>query len=487
MPAQKKSPREIEIAPELSPQVAPEVAPAPATAELAAADGASASHRQARGRRRIDTARLSMLLVAAMAGAALFVGGYSLGARVSTTPGTPASEEQRFAPFWDTYSLIQQQYAGSPRPSQDQLVRGAIKGMLESLGDPFSYYENPQDFANSVLNVGGQAVGIGVTAQLQPVKVGGADCDTAGADCEFAIASVIADSPAEAAGLEAGDVVTRIDGNAFDGLDSDHIIALIRGTKDTTVKLSIVRGDRSFDVSIVRRVFNRPEIDKKVMANGAVQYIQVIGINPPASSQFDLAVSEAVAAGRKSIIVDLRGNGGGYVPDAVKIASEFIPSGTILYQQDARGHEESINANSGGHATDPSIKVVVLVDKNTASSSEILAGALQSYSRAKLVGTVTYGKGIVQEWLPLPNNAGGIHLTVARWLTPDRVWIQNKGLQPDVAATNEGARAGTDPILDAGLAALGYPPEPTASASPTPAGASASPAPSLTPAPSGSR
>ena len=157
------------------------------------------------------------------------------------------------------------------------------------------------------------------------------------------------------------------------------------------------------------------------------------------------------------------------MPDAVKIASEFIPSGPILFQQDASGTQTEIAANAGGLATDAAaIKVVVLVDKGTASSAEILAGALQARGRALLVGEKTYGKGVVQEWLPLPNNDGGIHLTVARWLTPDKVWIQGKGLTPDVAATDAGARAGTDPVLDAGLVALGFQPQPQPSTSPAP-------------------
>jgi carboxyl-terminal processing protease len=130
--------------------------------------------------------------------------------------------------------------------------------------------------------------------------------------------------------------------------------------------------------------------------------------------------------------------------------------------------------------------MVVLVDGNTASSAEILAGALQSRGRAKLVGAKTYGKGVVQEWLPLPNNFGGIHLTIARWLTPDKVWIQGKGLKPDVPVSSDGARAGTDPVLDAGLQQLGFPPEPIASPSPAVAGPGVSPSPnaSLSPGPS---
>ena len=489
MPAPNRSNQPNE--PDASGLEAPGAAPEARTPEVAESESAERAGRTARkpgARRAFDPSHLSLLLVAVLAGAALFVGGFSLGSRVATTPGTPATEETRFGPFWDVYSLIQDQYAGSPRPSQDQLVQAAIKGMMESLNDPFSYYQGPDDFANSLLDVGGQAEGIGVQVQIQASQPGSeTSCSSVGNGCELAVVRPIPGSPAEAAGVQAGDVITQVDGASLDGLTIDKIAARIKGPKDTTVTLTILRGAQSFDVSIVRKIYSRPEVDTKVLANGAVEYMDVAGINPPASSQFDLALANALAAGRTSIIIDLRGNGGGYVPDAVKIASEFIPSGTILYQQDARGAQTGISANPGGRATDGSIKVVVLVDKNTASAAEILAGALQARGRAQLIGTTTYGKGIVQEWLPLPNNAGGIHLTVARWLTPDKVWIQGKGLNPDVPATADGARAGTDPVLDAGLVALGYPPESGSSASPAPGtspAASASPAPSVSPAPS---
>jgi carboxyl-terminal processing protease len=472
-------------------EITPVLQPGPETEELG-------DFRPPRPRRRrtLDPSRLSLLLVAVLAGAALFVGGFSLGSRVATTPGTPASEEARFAPFWDVYSLIQSQFAGSPKPSPDQLVEAAIKGMMESLNDPFSYYESPEDFANSLLSVGGQAQGIGVTIQLQPIEAGASiDCSKDGPGCELAIQKVIPDSPAEAAGLQAGDVIAKVDGASLDGLTIDDIYGKIKGQKDTPVTLTILRNGETFDVTIVRKVFNKPEVTTKVLANGAVEYIAIAGINPPASSQFDLALADALAAGRRSIIMDLRDNGGGYVPDAVKIASEFVESGPLLYQQDAHGNQTEIDASPGGRATDGSVKLVILMDKNTASAAEIVAGALQARGVAKLIGTVSYGKGIVQEWLPLPNNAGGIHLTTARWLTPDHVWIQGKGLNPDIPATTAGARAGTDPVLDAGLVALGYQPESTASPSPAsspspngsaPAVPSASPAPTLLPSPSAS-
>ena len=384
------------------------------------ADG-PAGH-EARRPRTFEPSHLSLLIVAILVGSALFIGGYTLGARVATTPGTPASQEAQFDPFWDVYSLIQKDYAGSPRPSGDQLVQAAIKGMMESLNDPWSYYQAPSDFENSLLSVGGQAQGIGVEVQLQPIDPNsGTSCSAIGNGCELAVVAPVCGSPAAAAGIQAGDVIASVGGTSLDGLTIDQATALIKGTSGTTVTLTLLRGSTSIQRSIVRTIYNQCEVASKTLANGAVSYISVSGINDPAASQFDLALKNALATGRRNFILDLRGNGGGYVPDAVEIASEFISSGAIVYQQDASGTETEIAANPGGRATDPSIKLVVLVDGNTASAAEILAGALQARGRAPLVGTKTYGKGVAQEWLPLSNNDGGVHLTVARWLTPDKV------------------------------------------------------------------
>ena len=451
---------------------------------------APASSSRPRPRRGLAPYRLSLVLVAILAGSALFVGGFSLGAHVATTPGTPTDEETRFGPFWDVYSLIQNDYAGSPKPTKDELVQAAIKGMMESLKDPWSYYQGPADFQNSLLNVGGQDEGIGVQVQLQPIDPAvTTSCPKIGNGCELAVVKPIPGSPAAAAGIQAGDVIVSAAGTSLDGLTIDSATALIKGPKDTSVTISIRRGTTTFQVSIVRKIFNRPEVDTKTLANGRVAYIHVNGVNGPASSQFDLALAAALAAGQHNVIIDLRGNLGGYVADAVKIASEFVPSGTIAYQADASGKMTEVPATSGGRATDGSVRVVVLVDGNTASAAEIVAGALQSHGRAKLIGAKTYGKGVVQEWLPLSNNFGGIHLTVARWLTPDKVWIQGKGLLPDVPIDSTNARAGIDPVLDAGLAQFGFPPDSGASAGPSAnpsAGAAASPTASPSAAPSAS-
>ena len=462
-------------------EVGPQAPASPATSDAAVTEPAGPQPAAPRPRRRVVPSRLGLILVAILAGSGLFVGGFSLGAHVATTPGTPTDEETRFGPFWDVYQLIQNNFAGASKPTKDQLVQGAIKGMMESLNDQWSYYQGPTDFQNSLLNVGGQAEGIGVQVQLQPVDPKStASCTAIGNGCELAVVQPIPGSPAEAAGVAAGDVIAAVNGTSLDGKTVDQATALIKGPKDTSVTIGLLRGTQTIQVTIVRKVFSQPQIDTKTLADGQVAYIHIDGINQPASSQFDIAISAAVAAGRHNVIVDLRGNLGGYVTDAEKIASEFIPSGTLAWQQDAAGTLTEVTATPGGHATDPSIHVVVLVDGNTASAAEILAGALQSRGRAKLIGTKTYGKGVVQEWLPLSNNFGGIHLTIARWLTPDKVWIQGKGLQPDIPIDSSNARAGTDPVLDAGLAALGFQPESGASPSPS-ASPATSPSPSASP------
>jgi carboxyl-terminal processing protease len=436
------------------------------------------------GRRTVAPSRVALILVAVLAGSALFVGGYSLGAHVATTPGTPADQEARFGPFWDVYTLINSDFAGSPRPDQDKLVQAAIDGMMKSLNDPWSYYQGPSDFQNSLLNVGGQAEGIGVQIQLQPVDpTSTQSCTTIGGACELAILATIPGSPAASADIQAGDVISTVGGTRLEGLTIDQAIALIKGTENTSVTLGLVRAGKLVQVSVVRKIFTETEVVSKTLDN-SVAYIQVTGMNEPASSQFHTALAAALAAGHKDIILDLRGNLGGYVADAVKIDSEFIGSGTIVYQVDAAGKTTAVTANAGGLATDPSIRLVVLVDGNTASSAEILSGALQARGRAKLIGTKTYGKGVVQEWLPLPDNFGGIHLTVARWLTPNKVWIQGKGLQPDVPVDSTNARAGTDPDVDAALAQFGLPPLPPLPAPSAGPGTSTAPGTSPGPSPS---
>ena len=220
--------------------------------------------------------------------------------------------------------------------------------------------------------------------------------------------------------------------------------------------LTIDRGDETpFDVEIVRAVIVSPEVETRSLADGAVGYLRLSGFSDHAAEQFDEAVSAAVAQGQKALVLDLRGNPGGYVTAAREIASQFLGDGTIFWQEDADGALVETAAAPGGAATSPAIKLVVLVDGGSASASEIVAGALHDSGRATLVGTRTFGKGTVQQWTQLEGDHGGFRLTIAKWLTPDRTWIHGTGIEPDVEVTEAPVEPGDDPVLDAALEVLG--------------------------------
>ena len=408
-----------------------------------------------RGRRRPGVTIVAGALVAVLAGTGLFLSGWTLGRQAALTPGTPPSEAEAFQPFWDAYRAVTDRYAGGPVDRQ-ALIQGAIKGMIAALNDPFSQYLTPDEYKASLQGIAGVFTGIGAT--IGTVNAGGtnATCTPLGPACRMAIESTIAGAPAEKAGLLAGDVITAIDGATVDGLTMDQALAKIRGARDTAVRLTIARGSATpFDIEVVRAVIVQPEVTSKALAGGTVGYIGLSGFSEQAATDMAAAVAADVKAGQKSLILDLRGNPGGFVTAARAIASQFLASGTIFWEVDASGGKSEVTAIPGGAATDPSIKLVVLVDGGSASASEIVAGALHDRGRATLVGTKTYGKGTVQQWTQLEGNNGGFRLTIARWLTPDGTWVHGVGITPDVVVTATAGKPGDDPILAAGLKALG--------------------------------
>jgi carboxyl-terminal processing protease len=396
-------------------------------------------------------------LVAIVAGSTLFLSGFALGSLKATTPGTPAGEEAAFQPFWDAYRSVTQDYAGGP-VDRKALIDGAIRGMIAALGDPFSAYLSPDEYRQSLQGLSGQFEGIG--AQVETRRVSGqGDCPTLGGGCALIVTQPIAGAPAEKAGLRAGDRITAVDGVTVDGLTADAALAKVRGPKGTTVTLAIVRGTAApFDLPIVRDVVIQPEVSKHSLAGGSVGYIKLAGFSDQAARDFAAAVASDVAAGQKRIVVDLRGNPGGFVTDAQQVISQFVaPGTTIFWQEDAAGTRTPTLAQPGGAATDPAIKVALLIDGGSASASEIVAGALQDLGRATLVGAKSYGKGTIQVWQQLADDNGGYRLTIAKWLTPNGRWIHHVGLTPDVPVDGSGAAPGTDPVLDRALTVLGEP------------------------------
>ena len=437
-------------------------------------------------------AGVAIALVAVLGGGGLFLSGYSLGAHQASQPGTSPSDDAAFQPFWDAYHNITSKFALGP-VDQTKVIEGAIKGMVDSLGDPFSSYLSPEDFANTLSDINGQFEGIG--AEIGTVDASGkqVDCSTFGADCHLEIARPLPGSPAEQAGLETGDVVLAVDGTSLDGLNPDQARNKIRGPKGTSVRLTIQRaGAAPFDVTIVRATIQRQEVTTKDLAGGKIGYVRLEGFSETGADALVAAVKADVAKGQKQLIFDLRGNPGGFIDAAQRVASAFISSGPVFWQRDASGTDTETDAIPGGPATDPSIQVIVLVDNGSASASEIVTGALKDAHRATIVGETTYGKGTVQTWFPLGTNGdeGGVKLTIAKWLTPDKHWIHHVGIAPDVAVTvPANTPAGSDPVLDKAVSLFtsGQPlptsaPYPTGSPTPSAAPTSAPPSPGPSPA-----
>jgi carboxyl-terminal processing protease len=380
--------------------------------------------------------------------------GYSMGRQSATEPGTPTTSDEAFRPFWDTYQTITGRYAGGA-VDRDALVQGAIRGMIQALGDPYSAYMTSQEYRQNLETIGGTFEGIGAELATESTD-GSRGCLTLGPACRL-IVTPLDGSPAKAAGLQAGDLVLAADGVPFDGLSVDGARDRIRGPSGSVVKLTVQRGTLTpFALDVTRAVIERQEVVSRDLAGGSVGYVKLNGFSDRAADAFVAAVKAHVDAGRTRLIVDLRGNPGGYVTAARVVASQFIGSGVIFYEQDAAGTQVPTDALPGGVATNPEVRVVCLIDGGTASASEIVAGALQDSHRATLVGTTSFGKGTVQQWQELTGEGGAFRLTIARWLTPDKRWIHGVGLVPDVVVpVPAGLPAGADPTLDRALDLLG--------------------------------
>jgi carboxyl-terminal processing protease len=405
--------------------------------------------------RRYLTLSIAIALVAVLAGSVLFFSGYTLGRAAAADPGTPGSEAGAFEPFWDTYHTIRDRYAGG-EVDRATIISGAIRGMIQSLNDPYSAYLTPDDFVKSLLGVNGQFEGVGAEIASE-ARDGTKGCTPLGSGCRLVVTRPIPRSPAERAGVVVGDIIAATDGTSLDGLTPDAARDRIRGPKGTVVTLTIERGTAAaFQLAITRDVVQEQEVVSDSLADGTVGYIRLNDFSDRAADQVAEDLAAHVKAGRTKLILDLRGNLGGYVTAARKVASQFIGSGVIFWEQDAAGNQVATNALGDGVATGSNLRIVCLIDGGSASASEIVAGALQDTKRATLVGQTSYGKGTIQQWQELTGEGGAFKLTVARWLTPDKRWIHGKGLTPDVVVTvPANTPDGVDPVLDMGLEVLG--------------------------------
>ncbi|MCC7118455.1 MAG: S41 family peptidase, partial [Anaerolineales bacterium] len=271
------------------------------------------------------------------------------------------------------------------------------------------------------------------------------------------ITSPMPDSPAEKAGLKPGDQIVKIDGEDMTSIDAGAARFKVLGPAGTTVHLTVLReGEKDLlEFDVVRQKVTVPSVSGK-MLEGDIAYIQVTTFSDNTTAELLATLKELMDQKPKGIILDLRNNVGGYLQTAIEVASQFVGKGVIVYEKFGDGSRESYDAIPDGLAIDESLPMVVLINEGSASASEIVAGALQDYGRAKLVGVTSYGKGSVQKWIPLSGDNGAVRITIAKWLTPKERTIHEIGLTPDVEVkmTDEDYANKLDPQLDKAIEVL---------------------------------
>lgn len=355
------------------------------------------------------------------------------------TVGQPLSVD--FAPFWKAWNTLNDKFvdtATSSKAVTDQTkVWGAISGLTASFGDPYTVFFPPAESAIFAEEVRGNFEGVG----MEVVQKDGA----------LVVISPLKDSPAEQAGVLAGDRIIKIDNKDTANLTTEAAVGLIRGKSGTEVTLTVFRSTKkeAFEVKITRGVINIPTIDTKDLGNGIFK-IDLYSFTAESPNLFRGALRQFIESGNSRLILDLRGNPGGYLEAAIDMASWFLPSGKIVVRESfGQNKEETVYRSKGYDIFTDKLKFVILVNGGSASAAEILAGALSEHGKAILVGEKTFGKGSVQELVNITSDTS-LKVTIARWLTPDGVSISKQGITPEfvVARSQTNIESDKDPQLD---------------------------------------
>ncbi len=402
-------------------------------------------------RLRIGFGRVRKILLTILLVGVFFAGGYWLGVRgfraevtkslqVNIIRQTPPDKNVDFSLFWQVWDTLGQKYYDKNKLIPSQMVYGAIGGMVNSLGDPFTMFLPPSQNKTVNEDLNGSFDGVGIQIGFDSSQ-------------RLLVESPLPGTPAEKSGVKAGDYIVHIK-DAKKNIDRDtggmslpDAVDIIRGPAGSTVTLTLVRKgeDKPILVNLVRAKVDVPSVALSFVGSGSsIADIKLNSFDAESPAEWKRAVDEVLAKGStKGIIVDLRNNPGGYLQDAVDLAADFLKAGTVVVtEQNGDGSKIDFKAEKTGRLI--GLPVVVLINGGSASASEILSGALRDQIGAKLVGEKSFGKGTVQAPIDFAGGSG-LHVTVAKWLTPKGTWVQGAGLTPDIAA--EAPTATTDAQL----------------------------------------
>ncbi|MDO8564498.1 MAG: S41 family peptidase [bacterium] len=411
---------------------------------------------------------LSVLLIAGV-----FYIGFRMGEnhvpeseKISTLSGKDAPlqvvETVDFSPFWTVWNVLDERFvsATTTQISEQDKVWGAIEGLASSFKDPYTVFLPPEEARMFESEISGNFEGVGMEIGIK--------------DAVLTVVAPLKGTPAERAGIRPGDKILKINDEVSTNMKVEEAVKIIRGKRGTEVRLTIYReGKREpFEVKVVRDVIDIPTIDTEVHSGTAqagsepeeagglrpdgIFVIKLYNFSATAPRLFRDALRTFVESGSHKLIIDLRGNPGGFLEASVDIASWFLPAGKVVVTEDyGKGKQERIHRSRGYDVFNKNLKLIVLVNNGSASASEILAGALQAHKKATIVGSTTYGKGSVQELVKITPDTS-LKVTVARWLTPDGTSISEGGLKPDVEVkmTAEDAEKKRDPQMDRAIELL---------------------------------
>ncbi|MCL4397436.1 S41 family peptidase [Patescibacteria group bacterium] len=357
--------------------------------------------------------------------------GYKLGSAQTKLFNSTPVKNADLTLFWTVWNELSDKYVDKTKLDTSKMVYGAISGMVSAVGDPYTVFLPPTQNQQAKEDLNGSFEGIGAELGIK--------------DNRIVVVAPISDSPAQKAGILAGDWIVKVDNQDTASWTLPETVAKIRGTAGTKVALNILhpKADKPVDVTITRGQIILKSVEWKKLGNN-IAYIKLNRFGDQTDPQWDQTINEIVASNPAGVILDVRNNPGGYLSGAVYIASEFLRSGVVVKQQDYNNQTQTYSVDRPGKLL--SVPMVVLINQGTASASEILAGSLQVAGRAKIVGTQSFGKGSVQEAEDLPNGSG-LHVTIAKWLLANDHWINGTGLTPDVKIENDA----NDPTKDAQL------------------------------------
>ncbi len=329
-----------------------------------------------------------------------------------------------FAPFWKTWQILNKKFPHAEKIQDSDRVWGAIKGLASSMNDPYTVFFSPEETKDFNSTIAGEFGGIGMEVGMK--------------DGIITVIAPLKGTPSYDSGIKAGDKIIKIDGVSTADMTIDQAIDKIRGEKGTPVKLTIFREGISVpkEFTLIRDTISLPTLEEKEAANG-VKIISIYNFNANVYDLFLAAIRNFIGSGLKKLVIDLRGNPGGYLDEAINMASWFIPEGKVVVTEDYGDIAKPDHHLSKGYDGFPrDAKIVILVDKGSASASEIFAGALSEYKIATLVGEQTFGKGSVQELVPITKDTA-LKVTIAKWLTPNGISISEHGLTPDIVVKSK--------------------------------------------------